>query len=40
MIEEVRKFVEKAEHALTVAEDLMQHGHSPDAASKIYYAMF
>lgn len=40
MTEEVRRYLDKADHALLVAEDLMQHGHTPDAASKIYYAMF
>ncbi len=34
------KYLVKAEHALQVAEDLMAAGHHPDAASKIYYAMF
>jgi uncharacterized protein (UPF0332 family) len=38
--DEVRKYLDKAEHALQVAEDLMRGGHVPDAASKIYYAMF
>ncbi len=40
MTEEVRKYLERAEHALLVAEELMAGGHAPDAASKIYYAMF
>ncbi|WP_429885776.1 HEPN domain-containing protein [Geoalkalibacter halelectricus] len=40
MIEEVRRYLEKAEHALHVAEDLMRSGYAPDAASKVYYAMF
>jgi uncharacterized protein (UPF0332 family) len=40
MNEEVRRYLEKAEHALFVAESLLEHGHIPDAASKIYYAMF
>lgn len=40
MNEEIRKFLEKADHALAVADELLQHGHAPDAASKIYYAMF
>jgi len=40
MNEEIRKFLEKADHALVVADELLQHGHAPDAASKIYYAMF
>lgn len=38
MKEEIRKFLEKADHALIVAEDLMARGHAPDAASKTYYA--
>lgn len=40
MTEEVRKLIEKAEHALEVAEELMNNGYPSDAASKIYYAMF
>ena len=40
MTEEVKKYLEKAEHALRVAEDLLKDGHAPDAASKIYYSMF
>ena len=40
MNEEIRKFLEKADHALAVAEELLRHGHAPDAASKTYYAMF
>jgi uncharacterized protein (UPF0332 family) len=40
MSDEITKFIEKAEHALSVAEDLMRQGHAPDAASKIYYSMF
>ncbi|MBI2354739.1 MAG: HEPN domain-containing protein [Deltaproteobacteria bacterium] len=40
MIDEVRRYLDKADHALIVAEDLMGQGHAPDAASKIYYAMF
>lgn len=40
MNEEIRRFFEKADHALAVAEELLRHGHAPDAASKIYYAMF
>jgi uncharacterized protein (UPF0332 family) len=38
--EEVGKYLDKAEHALLVAEDLLRGGHAPDAASKIYYSMF
>jgi uncharacterized protein (UPF0332 family) len=40
MNDEVRKFLEKADHALIVALDLRERGHAPDAASKTYYAMF
>jgi uncharacterized protein (UPF0332 family) len=40
MTDEARRYLEKAAHALTVAEDLLKDGHVPDAASKIYYAMF
>ena len=40
MSEEIRRYLDKADHALVVAEDLMERGHAPDAASKIYYAMF
>lgn len=40
MTDEIRRFLDKADHALIVAEDLMERGHAPDAASKIYYAMF
>ena len=40
MTEEVRRYLDKADHALVVAEDLMSQGHAPDAASKLYYAMF
>ncbi len=40
MKEETRRYLEKAERALLVAEDLLVHGHIPDAASKTYYAMF
>jgi uncharacterized protein (UPF0332 family) len=40
MTDEVRRYLEKADHALLVAEDLKERGHAPDAASKIYYAMF
>lgn len=40
MTEETRKLIEKAEHALEVAEDLMRNGYPSDAASKIYYSMF
>jgi len=37
---EVKKYLEKAEHALEVAEALIKDGYLPDAASKIYYSMF
>ena len=40
MTDEVRLYLEKADHALLVATELLEHGHAPDAASKIYYAMF
>lgn len=40
MNDEIRRYLEKAEHALIVAEDLMERSHAPDAASKVYYAMF
>ena len=40
MTEEIERFIQKAEHALIVAEDLMEDGYASDAASKIYYSMF
>ncbi len=40
MTDEVLRYLNKADHALVVARDLMEQGHVPDAASKIYYAMF
>ena len=40
MTEEVLKFIEKADHALEVAEAMGRDGYPPDAASKTYYAMF
>jgi uncharacterized protein (UPF0332 family) len=40
MTDEIRRFLDKADHALVVAEDLMERGHAPDAVSKIYYALF
>ena len=40
MTDEVMRYLEKADHALVVAQDLLEKGHAPDAASKIYYAMF
>lgn len=40
MKKEVQRLLEKADHALKVAESLYRQGFSQDAASKIYYAMF
>jgi len=40
MKDEIVRYLDKADHALEVAQDLMAQGHAPDAASKIYYAMF
>jgi len=40
MTDEVGRYLQKAEHTLKVAEDLLGAGHAPDAASKIYYAMY
>lgn len=40
MTQEVKKLVEKAEHALKVAEKLISDGYPSDAASKIYYSMY
>jgi uncharacterized protein (UPF0332 family) len=40
MTDEVRRYLRKADHALEVSEDLLKGGHAPDAASKIYYAMY
>lgn len=40
MKQEVAKLMEKAEHALEVAQKLLTDGYPADAASKIYYAMF
>jgi uncharacterized protein (UPF0332 family) len=40
MTDEARRYLRKAEHAPEVAEDLLKGGHAPDAASKIYYAMY
>ena len=39
MTDEIRRYLDKADHALIVAEDLNVQGHAPDSASKIYYAM-
>lgn len=40
MTEEIKKLIEKAEHALEVAEKLIKDDYPSDAASKIYYSMF
>lgn len=40
MTEEIRKLIEKADHALEVAEKLKDDGYPSDAASKIYYSMY
>ena len=40
MTEEVKKLIEKAEHALEVAEKLMDDSYPSDSASKIYYSMY
>ena len=40
MTDEATRYLDKAEQALRVAEDLLKGGHAPDAASKIYYSMF
>jgi len=37
---EVQRLIEKADHALKVAEFLEGQGFAQDAASKTYYAMF
>ena len=37
---EVKKLLEKADHALEVAEELKRKNYHSDAASKVYYAMF
>jgi len=37
---EVQGLLEKADHALEVAEALERQGFTQDASSKIYYAMF
>jgi len=37
---EVRKLLDKAEHALEVAEELKRKNYHSDAVSKVYYAMF
>ena len=40
MKKEVQRLLEKANHALEVANSLCQQSFNDDAASKIYYAMF
>ena len=40
MTEEIGMLINKAEHALEVAEELIENGYSSDAASKVYYSMF
>jgi len=40
MKDEIRRLINKSEHALEVAKELMKGGYSSDAASKIYYSMF
>lgn len=40
MNEEIKRLLAKADHALEVAHKLLEQGFVPDAASKIYYAMF
>jgi uncharacterized protein (UPF0332 family) len=37
---EAQRLLEKADHALEVAESLYKQGFPQDAASRIYYAMF
>jgi uncharacterized protein (UPF0332 family) len=37
---EVQRLLEKADHALEVAESLYKQGFAQDATSKLYYAMF
>jgi uncharacterized protein (UPF0332 family) len=37
---EVQRLLEKADHALEVADSLYKQGFPQDAASKVYYAMF
>ena len=38
MSDEVMRYLDKAEHALIVAEDLMGQGHAPDAAFGYQFA--
>ena len=40
MNEAVRLLLERAEHALEVAETLRREGFHPESASRTYYAMF
>jgi uncharacterized protein (UPF0332 family) len=40
MRDEVKGYLEKAEHALEVAGERLKAGYAPDAATKVYYAMF
>lgn len=40
MRDEIKGYLQKAEHALEVAGELLKAGYAPDAASKVYYAMF
>jgi uncharacterized protein (UPF0332 family) len=40
MNEEAFGYIQKADHALKVAEKLIEDRFATDAASKIYYAMF
>ena len=40
MKEEVKKLLEKSDHAILVAQSLIEDGFHSDAASKLYYAMF
>ena len=40
MKEESTKLIQKADHALEVANELLKAGFPADAASKTYYAMF
>lgn len=35
MTEEIKRYLDKADHAIIVAEDLMGQGHAPDAASNV-----
>ena len=40
MTDEMQKLLQKADHAIEVAEELYKKGYYSDAASKTYYAMF